>query len=56
MSDSKYEKLNTIHDNILSLKYDIQYKGYDPDRPTTEEAIAKLCDALIEIIEIQLGR
>lgn len=53
MYSDTLSKLDNIRDRALTLKYTITYNGHDPDRPTTEETVAELCDMLIDLIDIQ---
>ena len=46
------EKLNDIIEELSMVKMIVEYKGYDPERISNEEAIGTLCSKMIELIEV----
>lgn len=53
---AEHEKLNDIVQELNMVKLIIEYKGYDPDRISNDDAIGILCDKMIELIEIIQGK
>ena len=50
------EKLNDLIEELSMVKLIVEYKGYDPERISNEEAIGTLCSKMIELIEIIQGK
>lgn len=51
----EHEKLNDIIQDLSMVKLIVEYKGYDPDRISIEDAIGTLCSKMIDLIEIIQG-
>lgn len=46
------KSLTDIQHELTCLKYDLEYEGFDPNRPDTSQAVAKLCSLVIDLIEV----
>lgn len=51
----EHEKLNDIIQDLSMVKLIIEYKGYDPERISIEDAIGTVCSKVVELIEIIQG-